>query len=66
MNTIKKNLRSYVINIDSKSNLRMEIYKCYTTKLQTLREEKEDEEDRKMIKNKKITIIVLIRNDLLI
>ena len=52
MNTIKKNLRSYVINIYSKSNLRMEIYKCYTTKLQTLREEKEDEEDRKKILKK--------------
>ena len=52
MNTIKKKLRSYVINIYSKSNLRMEIYKCYTTKLQTLREEKEDEEDRKKILKK--------------
>ena len=36
----------------------MEIYKCYTTKLQTLREEKEDEEDRK-----KITIIIVIKNN---
>ena len=57
-----KKLRSYVINVYSKSNLKTDIYKYYTTKLQTLREEKEDEEDRK--KNKKITIILTKNNDI--
>ena len=49
MNTInKKKLRSYIINIQQKQLKNGDIYKYYTTKLQTLREEKEDEEDRKV------------------
>ena len=40
------------------------IYKYYTTKLQTLREKKEDEEDRKKkLINKNITIIILTKNN---